>query len=127
MHGWKVREKPVKVYDAFLFSNELDILEIRLQELKDVVDKFVIIESNTTFTGVEKPFMLSDHIKNNPGTSDTFTQVKSKLVLHKVGGRKLDPGEDAFKQEAATRSMIENQKKRHNQWFSQYRENETVP
>ena len=35
----------MKVIDAFLFSGELDILEIRLNELDSVVDHFVIVES----------------------------------------------------------------------------------
>ncbi len=34
-----------KVFDAFIFSGELDILEIRLNELDSVVDHFVIVES----------------------------------------------------------------------------------
>jgi beta-1,4-mannosyl-glycoprotein beta-1,4-N-acetylglucosaminyltransferase len=40
------------VFDAILFSNEMDMLEIRLRELYDVVDKFVIVESDHTFTGI---------------------------------------------------------------------------
>src|SRR5208282_2760368 len=35
----------MKAIDAFLFSGELDILEIRLHELDSVVDHFVIVES----------------------------------------------------------------------------------
>jgi beta-1,4-mannosyl-glycoprotein beta-1,4-N-acetylglucosaminyltransferase len=34
-----------KLIDAFLFLNELDLLEIRLNELNSVVDHFVIVES----------------------------------------------------------------------------------
>ena len=45
------REKPIKVYDAILFSNEMEILEIRLRELYEFVDKFIILESDHTFTG----------------------------------------------------------------------------
>ena len=35
--------------DSFLFQ-ELDLLEIRLEYLYPIVDKFVIIEANQTFT-----------------------------------------------------------------------------
>jgi beta-1,4-mannosyl-glycoprotein beta-1,4-N-acetylglucosaminyltransferase len=45
----------MKVIDCFPFFNELDLLEIRLNELKDVVDVFVITESTMTFTGKPKP------------------------------------------------------------------------
>jgi hypothetical protein len=39
-----------KVYDCFTFYNEADILEFRLQEYYDIVDKFIIVESNLTHT-----------------------------------------------------------------------------
>jgi beta-1,4-mannosyl-glycoprotein beta-1,4-N-acetylglucosaminyltransferase len=49
------------VYDCFMFYNELDVLEIRLNILNDYVDFFVITESNRTFTGVPKAY----HLANN--------------------------------------------------------------
>jgi hypothetical protein len=45
----------LKIYDCFTFFNELDLLEIRLNELWDVVDYFVLAESNITHTGLFKP------------------------------------------------------------------------
>lgn len=45
----------MKVYDGFLFFNELDLLEIRLNELRDVVDYFVLVESPISHSGKEKP------------------------------------------------------------------------
>lgn len=42
------------VYDCFTFFNELDLLEIRLNTLKDVVDRFVIAEATRTHTGKPK-------------------------------------------------------------------------
>jgi beta-1,4-mannosyl-glycoprotein beta-1,4-N-acetylglucosaminyltransferase len=46
LHGWKLREDVPEVWDAVLFSTELDLLEIRMHELDAVVDKFFIIESD---------------------------------------------------------------------------------
>jgi beta-1,4-mannosyl-glycoprotein beta-1,4-N-acetylglucosaminyltransferase len=43
------------IVNAFIFYNELDLLEIRLNELKDVVDLFVLVESTQTFAGKPKP------------------------------------------------------------------------
>ena len=43
------------IVDAFLFFNELDLLKIRLEELKDVVDRFVLVEAPITFSGASKP------------------------------------------------------------------------
>lgn len=43
------------IFDAFSFYNELDLLEIRLHELSDVVDFFVLVEATRTHSGRFKP------------------------------------------------------------------------
>lgn len=43
------------IIDCFTFFNEIEMLEARLEYLNDVVDYFVIVESNTTFSGKPKP------------------------------------------------------------------------
>ena len=42
------------LYDCFLFFNEYDILELRLKELYDTVDYFVIVEGTHTHIGNPK-------------------------------------------------------------------------
>jgi len=54
-------EKRMKVYDCFTFFNELDLLEVRLQELYDVVDYFVIAEANMSHSGNPKEYYLLDN------------------------------------------------------------------
>jgi beta-1,4-mannosyl-glycoprotein beta-1,4-N-acetylglucosaminyltransferase len=49
------------IFDCFLFFNEFDLLEIRLRELDSVVDKFVLVESNQTFSGKEKPYYFLEN------------------------------------------------------------------
>lgn len=44
----------MKIFDCFTFSHELDLLEIRLNYLNDIVDVFVLTESEQTFTGLKK-------------------------------------------------------------------------
>lgn len=41
----------MKVYDSFLFSSELDLLELRLEEHNPFVDYFVLVQGDRTFTG----------------------------------------------------------------------------
>jgi beta-1,4-mannosyl-glycoprotein beta-1,4-N-acetylglucosaminyltransferase len=53
--GWMERKKPRRIYDAFQFFNELDILEIRLHELQNVVHKFVLVEATRTHSNQPKP------------------------------------------------------------------------
>ena len=49
------------LFDTFLFFNELDLLEIRLEELKDVVDRFVLVEAGVTLSGNPKPLYFDQH------------------------------------------------------------------
>jgi len=62
----------MKVYDCFTFFNELDILEIRLQELWDVVDVFVLAESNLSHSGKPKEYLY----ENN---KERFAKYASKI------------------------------------------------
>ena len=48
----------MKVYDVFSFYNEFEILEIRLKELWNTVDYFVILEASTTFVGNSKEYLF---------------------------------------------------------------------
>jgi beta-1,4-mannosyl-glycoprotein beta-1,4-N-acetylglucosaminyltransferase len=43
------------IVDCFAFYNELELLEIRLEELKNVVDWFILVEATQTFSGKPKP------------------------------------------------------------------------
>lgn len=52
---------PCKVFDCFPFCHELEVLKIRLDELKDVVDYFVIVESIETQRGHPKPLHFENH------------------------------------------------------------------
>jgi beta-1,4-mannosyl-glycoprotein beta-1,4-N-acetylglucosaminyltransferase len=61
-----------KIVDSFLLFNELDLLEIRLEELYDHVDMFLIVESTKTFTGKLKPL----NYKNN---ADRFKKWQDKI------------------------------------------------
>ena len=53
--------------DAFTYFNEKELVELRIKYLNPVVDYFVVVESNITFTGKEKkwnfPEMLNGSLK----------------------------------------------------------------
>lgn len=51
----------MKIYDCFLFYNELEVLELHLEELYEAVDRFVLVEATTTFTGREKPLVFAEN------------------------------------------------------------------
>ncbi len=71
-----------KVYDCFIFFNELELLEIRFNELYDKVDKFVLVESVETFRGSSKPLYFQEN-------KERFTKFLDK-VIHVVVEDRLD-------------------------------------
>ena len=64
------------VYDCFIFFNELDLLEIRLHELNDVVDKFVLVEADRTFQNNPKPFIFEENKERFSRFLDKIIHVK---------------------------------------------------
>lgn len=53
----------MKIIDCFIFYNELDLLEFRLELLDNIVDKFVLVESTKTFVGKKKPLFYKENEK----------------------------------------------------------------
>jgi beta-1,4-mannosyl-glycoprotein beta-1,4-N-acetylglucosaminyltransferase len=53
--------RPPMIYDGFMFYNELELLEIRLNELDHLVDKFILVEADTTFSGKKKPLVFHEN------------------------------------------------------------------
>lgn len=51
------------IIDSFIFFNELDLLEGRLEYLYDTVDYFLIVETDCTFSGNSKPLNYLQNIK----------------------------------------------------------------
>lgn len=50
-----------KVVDCFIFYNELELLNYRLNILYDIIDHFVLIESTHTFVGQPKKLYFEDN------------------------------------------------------------------
>ena len=60
-HGFRKRAAPAAIIDAFLLSYESDALFLRLLELENVVDTFVIVESRESFTGQRRDTLWDSH------------------------------------------------------------------
>jgi beta-1,4-mannosyl-glycoprotein beta-1,4-N-acetylglucosaminyltransferase len=61
------------VYDCFMFFNELDILELRLNLLDCVVDRFVLVESDVTTHGEPKDLFFAK-------CKDRFAKFADKII-----------------------------------------------
>ena len=64
-----------KIYDCFQFFNELDILEIRLNELNSEVDYFVIVEAETSHQLKPKPLYFEENKKRYSEFLDKIIHV----------------------------------------------------
>lgn len=61
--------------DAFPFWAELDVLEMRLTELYDVVDKFVLVEATRTHKGNPKPLSYAENRRRFGRWNDKIIHV----------------------------------------------------
>lgn len=62
--------------DCFTFFKELDVLEVRLNTLDKYVDKFILTESEETFTGIPKPLYFEENKKRFEKFLDKIIHVK---------------------------------------------------
>lgn len=99
LHGWKIRESPRRVFDAVLFSNEIDILKLRWNELYPYITQFVLLESNSTFTGLPKPLIFASNRLE-------FKFIEPRLTYGMIGGR-FKKGENPFVEEAYQRVALD--------------------
>jgi beta-1,4-mannosyl-glycoprotein beta-1,4-N-acetylglucosaminyltransferase len=61
------------IIDAFIFNDELDLLELRLGQLDEVVDYFVFVEARRTFMGTPKPCYYLDN-------KERFAKWNAKII-----------------------------------------------
>ena len=63
----------MKIVDSFMFYNELDMLFYRLNILGPHVDYFIIVESNQSHSGNQKPLFYEDN-------KHLFETFKDKII-----------------------------------------------
>jgi len=86
------------VWDAFLFHDELDLLDLRLEILDAVVDRFVVVESTVTFRGRAKPLHFAEH-------RERFERWADRIV-HVVVEDAPDVGDDGWGRERFQRDAV---------------------
>lgn len=65
----------MRVIDSFIFYNEFDLLEGRLEYLYEHVDYFILVESNLTFSGKSKPFYFRENMSR-------YKKYLDKIIYH---------------------------------------------
>lgn len=68
---------PRRVYDCMLYNGEADVLAIRLHELDQLVDQFVIVEATRTFSGLQKAVAFD---KTDPRIARFLPRIRHIVV-----------------------------------------------
>ncbi|KAI3868194.1 hypothetical protein MKX03_004104 [Papaver bracteatum] len=91
IHVCSLHSEPRRVFDAVIFIHELDLLELRWYQLDPYITKFIILESNTIFTGLQKPLFFTQNLER-------FEFFEEKIIHNVFSGRRAVHGvyEDPF-------------------------------
>jgi beta-1,4-mannosyl-glycoprotein beta-1,4-N-acetylglucosaminyltransferase len=74
------------IVDCFMFCSELDLLEVRLHELYEVVDYFVLVEATRTHSGKPKPLYYRQNRRR-------FAKFREKIIPLVVDDMPITPDE----------------------------------
>ena len=66
-----------KVIDCFPFNAEFDVLTMRLVELYDAVDAFVLVEADVDHQGHPKPYHFAENAKRFASWADKIVSVQA--------------------------------------------------
>ncbi|HUR17423.1 MAG TPA: hypothetical protein VMZ51_00615 [Acidimicrobiales bacterium] len=87
------------IWDCFTFFNEFEVLRIRLHELENVVDRFVLVEATRTHRGAGKPPYFADR-------KSEFEMWADRIVHVVVEDLPVGEGSTAWDRENAQRRAI---------------------
>lgn len=87
----------MRIFDCFPFYNELELLQLRLETLSGVVDRFVLVEADRTHTGEPKPLFFDENKERFAAYLDRIEHV----IL-----RDMPESEDAWARERFQRDGI---------------------
>ena len=76
---WTPRDSavlPPRIYDAFLFAGEVELLETRLHVLRDVVDVFVIVESDVAHSGSYNRTLTFTSLRERPRVAPFLGRIR---------------------------------------------------
>lgn len=91
-----------KLYDCFTFFNELELLKVRLEELYDSVDHFVLVEATQTFCGDPKPLYYEQN-------AESFARFRDKIIhviVDDIPAPTTDPVNDRWVREEFQRNAM---------------------
>jgi beta-1,4-mannosyl-glycoprotein beta-1,4-N-acetylglucosaminyltransferase len=118
----------MKVVDAFIFFNELELLDIRLNVLNDRVDYFVLVESTVSHAGKEKILYYEENKR-------LFEKFNHKIIHHVVDDtpNSFDEAREMFmkeknetKRNILMRTLTTSNTAGETQWMREFYQHENV-
>ena len=103
-----LRDNPRRIINAFPFNAEFEMLEARLGEIGDLVDVFIILESNYSMFGDAKPLRLLNKMKNEGAYSEYWCKM-IYIVLDYFPGDAYNNGwliDDLLRNHLANESLL---------------------
>lgn len=87
------------IVDTFMFYNEFDVLDLRLEVLDKYVDKFILVESEVNHAGGPKPLYFKENI-------DRYSKWLDKIVYVVVTAEESPKDENPWSREKYQRQCI---------------------
>lgn len=81
----ELNEKTYNIVDCFSYFNEKEILELRINLLKDYVDKFFIVDANYTHSGIKKEYICKKTIKELQLPEEMIEVLEVDLSAENLG------------------------------------------
>lgn len=95
----------MKIYDTFIFFNELDLLDLRLKILDNVVDYFIISEFNITHSGLKKEYIFEKNKDLFKKYSDKIIYIKHDLEFEDFNDIKFIDNPKNFKEKETNKVL----------------------
>jgi len=95
----------MKIFDCFPFLDELDVLDLRLQELDPVVDRFVLLEATYTHTGQPKPLYYQENAARFAAFHDKIIHVLLDDIGPELAGRTRIRSNEIYHRECLVRGL----------------------
>ena len=99
------------IYQFIPYNNEVEMLNLQFIVNYDIVDKFIISESNTTFSGIPKLYNFNNHA--------IFDKYKDKIIYDSIKTDSLDDLPE-YKFEKPFKVYWRREKKQRENFFKNY-------
>jgi len=94
------------IVDSFMFNNEFDILLVRLRELAQVVDYFVLVEANVSHSGLPKQALFAEHAHLFSAFAPQLVRVQLDEVDYRAATAAAPPSKVNWAWEEHSRAAI---------------------